>query len=122
MPRRPNPLEDHRLTAVRVTQAWTHLLHIARDKGWNLKVDFEFEGYRAPERTEHTNKVRDAQKAWAPGLTPFDWQKGARPYLKGEGETDEETYDDIWPRLQDKGVRLAKIHPIHRDEASDISI
>eukprot|EP00959_Pyramimonas_sp_CCMP1952_P254359 5313169-Pyramimonas_sp.AAC.1 len=29
--------------------------------------------------------------------------------------------DDVWPWLQQKGVRLTKIHPLHRDEASEES-
>eukprot|EP00959_Pyramimonas_sp_CCMP1952_P076320 1594735-Pyramimonas_sp.AAC.1 len=62
MPRRPKPLEDHRFTAAWVTEAWTHLLRVARNEGWNLEVDFEFDRYRDQERTEHTSEVRDAQK------------------------------------------------------------
>eukprot|EP00959_Pyramimonas_sp_CCMP1952_P442459 9262558-Pyramimonas_sp.AAC.1 len=113
MPRRPRPVKDHRLTALWVTDAHAQLLHVARDNGWNLEVDFEFEfeRYRDEKRTEATNAVRDAQTAWAPGLTFFDWQRGESPYWRGHGETDEEKYDDIWPWLQEKGVRLIKIHP-----------
>eukprot|EP00959_Pyramimonas_sp_CCMP1952_P047521 991772-Pyramimonas_sp.AAC.1 len=100
MPGRPEPLEDHRFTAVWVTEAWTHVLHVARDEGWNLEVDFEFERYRDQERTAHTNRVGDAQTAWVPGLTAFEWRREENPYLRGQGETDEEKYYDIWPWLQ----------------------
>eukprot|EP00959_Pyramimonas_sp_CCMP1952_P271507 5675861-Pyramimonas_sp.AAC.1 len=48
------------------------------------------------------NKVRDAQKAWVPGLNSIDWQMGQSAYLRGEREIDEDTCDDIWPWLQEK--------------------
>eukprot|EP00959_Pyramimonas_sp_CCMP1952_P205244 4292206-Pyramimonas_sp.AAC.1 len=53
--------------------------------------------------------------AWVPNLKPFDWQRGQSPYF------DNETFDNIWPWLQEKGVRLTKIHAIHRNEAAEES-
>eukprot|EP00959_Pyramimonas_sp_CCMP1952_P033565 704753-Pyramimonas_sp.AAC.1 len=50
--------------------------------------------------------------AWVPNLEPIVWQKRLSPYF------DDDNIDDIWPWLQQKGVRLTKIHPLHRDEAS----
>eukprot|EP00959_Pyramimonas_sp_CCMP1952_P225029 4705469-Pyramimonas_sp.AAC.1 len=107
--------------ALWVTDARSHLLHVARQNDWNLEMDFEVERYRDGERTETADKVRDAQKAWVPGLNSIDWQMGQSAYLRGKGETDEGTCNDIWPWPQEKGVILTKIHATHKSEASDIS-
>eukprot|EP00959_Pyramimonas_sp_CCMP1952_P124353 2600058-Pyramimonas_sp.AAC.1 len=54
--------------------------------------------------------------AWVPNLEPIAWQRGQSTYF------DDDTIDDIWPWPQQKGVRLTKIHPLHRNEASKGSV
>eukprot|EP00959_Pyramimonas_sp_CCMP1952_P007757 162091-Pyramimonas_sp.AAC.1 len=54
--------------------------------------------------------------AWVPNLKLFAWQRGQSPYF------DNATFDNIWPWLQEKGVRLTKTHAIHRNEASEESV
>eukprot|EP00959_Pyramimonas_sp_CCMP1952_P018796 397193-Pyramimonas_sp.AAC.1 len=78
--------------------------------------------YRDGERTEATDKVRDAQKVWVPGLNSIDWQMGQSAYLRGKGETDEDTCDDIWPWLRETEVRLTKNHAMHKSETSEKSM
>eukprot|EP00959_Pyramimonas_sp_CCMP1952_P306123 6406467-Pyramimonas_sp.AAC.1 len=102
--------------ALFVTGAWAHLLHVAKKHSWNLEQDIEVERYRDEARTTAADKVREAQAAWVPNLEPFDWQRDKSSYF------DNKMFDYIWPWLQEKGVRLTRIHAMHWSEATEESM